>query len=476
MKEKLLLIGWLLLCINARSAATPVVVAEVDSLGWIAVDSASVVQLAKIACQRGLDTTAVFVEAWDSWCRQAMKRCIPSRPPLFQENDSIEEGGPVGQVTRKRVRCIHLFRPVLQTASSSSFERISSQMDSLHHWLVGEKASEPWCLHDEQLCVDTAWIEPSKQPKRLEDGLEQLTVGEWSQPLVTPMGIHLIKILSVETATRDRLCEHRNGVSPEEVQRLKERHHYQPRQRSIDQLIKTGSCQGELFVIDGQSYGLAHYQRYAEAHPAAANSCFNAFVTKSLLDAEAACFFSALKPCRADCDTLEYALPSLVGVRDSLLISLLLEQAVEPHLSHEQELEAWYSAHQEQFRKPVFHGMVLHCVDKKQGRALRKFLRNLPEQERMRAIELLFSEHPQEAPVVEQGVFPQGSHPYVDALMFRGPNPLPYPDRPCTQLVGYKSKAPESYQEVRHDVVSHYRDYLVKQLVEQTNQGNKVEN
>ena len=66
MKEKLLLIGWLLLCINARSAATPVVVAEVDSLGWIAVDSASVVQLAKIACQRGLDTTAVFVEAWDS--------------------------------------------------------------------------------------------------------------------------------------------------------------------------------------------------------------------------------------------------------------------------------------------------------------------------------------------------------------------------------------------------------------------------
>ena len=107
---------------------------------------------------------------------------------------------------------------------------------------------------------------------------------------------------------------------------------------------------------------------------------------------------------------------------------------------------------------------------------LNRFLGKLPEQERMRAIELLFSEHPQEAPVVEQGVFPQGSHPYVDALMFRGPNPLPYPDRPCTQLVGYKSKAPESYQEVRHDVVSHYRDYLVKQLVEQANQGNKVEN
>lgn len=42
--------------------------------------------------------------------------------------------------------------------------------------------------------------------------------------------------------------------------------------------------------------------------------------------------------------------------------------------------------------------------------------------------------------MIEKGTFLQGSHPFVDALMFRGAEPLPYPNRPYTQLVGHKTK------------------------------------
>ena len=476
MKNKFLFIGWLLLCISVRSAAISVVVTQADSLAWRGLDRASTVRLSEIACQQGIDTTALFVEAWDQLCRQALKSHLPFHSLVPHERDTMDEALSSDSLERRRVKCVHLFHPVSQMLPPSAFERLLSQMDALHYRLNEEKASVDWNQEDEQLCVDTTWIIPSRQPKQMEESLCQLAIGEWSQPLVTPMGIHLIKVLDVDTTRGPRVAASPKWPSAEEIKRLKERHHFQPQHSQIDKLLKSKPVQGELFSVNGQSYGVAQYQCYAESHPSAVKPCFEAFVIKTLLDTEAGCFYAELKLSRSTLsDTLAAPSSSLAEVRDSLLTSILLAQTVRPHLCNESELEAWYLTHKEQFSKPVFHGLILHCVDKKQGRALRKFLKNLPEQEREHAIELLFAENPQEAPMIEKGTFLQGSHPFVDALMFRGAEPLPYPNRPYTQLVGHKTKAPENYQEVRHDVLTHYGNYLVKQLIEQCIQAEKVE-
>ena len=88
MKNKFLFIGWLLLCISVRSAAISVVVTQADSLAWRGLDRALTVRLSEIACQQGIDTTALFVEAWDQLCRQALKSHLPFHSLVPHERDT----------------------------------------------------------------------------------------------------------------------------------------------------------------------------------------------------------------------------------------------------------------------------------------------------------------------------------------------------------------------------------------------------
>lgn len=447
MRIKILLLGWLLLHPVVRAAAI-----SVDSV-WLAMDSLSIARLARVAAQQCTDTVTAFKEAWETQCRRRLEQGL-SRTAEGASTDSCE----TLRAAVRSVWCCHLFHAIPQSASRSRLMKERERVSAWRQSLVVN--SDP--LGDERLHIDTCWMLPGRQPEELEQALDTLPLDAWSEPLVTAMGIHLLKVL-----VRDALfLPIPQRMADSRLEQLKAKHDYQPQQEMIDRLRKGMlSEEGVLFYVDQHPYTLATFRLFAASRRSAPQHCFDAFVKKSLLDAEAQALFAGERSQR-----------ELLATRDSLMIHHLLMKEVYPRLHDEEALEAWYQAHAAQFRRPTFRGLVLHCMDKEQGRALRKFLKPLPESERRRALEQVFANQPAEAPEVEEGVFFEGSNPYVDALCFRKAAVEPHPQRPYIQLVGRKTKGPEHYQEVRQEVLNGYQLELIHRLLLSADEGGNVEN
>ena len=439
--------GWLLLHLTVEAAAI-----SVDSV-WVTLDSLSRSRLARIAAVHRTDTLVAFKEAWGEYCRERLERQLS-----ISGRDADNTPSAAVHMMERRVKCLQLFRGVPQSASRGQLMKEREALAAWRQLLVA--GQEPSC--EDGCRMDTCWILPERQPEELEQVLDTLPLGEWSEPLVTPMGIHLLKVLSrdtLHTARRHTLLD--DG----RLEQLKEKHGYQPQQELIDRLSK-GSVpeEGVLFHLGPRAYTLSTYRLFVASHRGSMGRCFDVFLRKSLLDAEAQELFAGAHSQR------------LSSARDSLMIHHLLMTEVVPLMHDDAALEAWYIAHAAQFRQPVFKGMVLHCIDKQQGRALRKFLKRLPESERRRALEKVFSNQPAEAPEVEEGTFFEGTNPYVDALLFRSAPAEPHPQRPYVQLVGRKMKGPDSYQEVRQEVMKRYQLELIHQLISTTEEDGNVEN
>lgn len=441
MRIKIFLIGWLLLHPVVRSAAI-----SVDSV-WLALDSLSKRQLVQVAVAQRIDTTDAFKDAWNGYCQ---KRIEQSFPAVSRGSD---DRSPDKNLDFKsiRLRCCHLFRSVPQSASVSQMMEERDAMIAVRQSLVVGQIPVSKGVGDVSLSVDTCCFFPECQPEGLEQVLDTLSLDEWSEPFVTPMGVHLLKVIDRDTLRRIG----QPTLAHYQLDQLKIKHHYEPQQETIDLLFK-GVVPEEnvLFYIDHQAYTISTYLLFAASGRKTAHHAFHAFVKKSLVDAEVRQLFSVDTPCQ-----------SLLLSRDSLMIHHLLMKEVLPCLRDEVALESWYQAHVGQFRRPLFRGLVLHCLNKQQGRALRKFLKRLPEGERRHALEMVFSNNPIEAPRVEEGLFFEGDNPHVDAAVFHRRPVEPDAERPYIQLIGRKAKEPISYHEVRQEVMDAYQRELIQQLI-----------
>lgn len=450
MKLKVLCMGWLLLHLAVRAAAI-----SVDST-WLALDAHAVHRLVRVAAAHRVDSTASFRRDWNTYCRVMMEQRFAVLHHAAEEDSSTTSAKEL------RLRCCHLFYPVPQTASHAQLLRGQEGVARLRQSLVAGDCSVLQDRQDGKFRYDTCWMMPHRQPEVLEQALDTLKPGVWSEPILTPMGIHLLYVLCKEvtlpTAKR-RLTDH-------ELAQLKEKHQLKMQQDVVERLRKGKEPEeGILFYLDGRPYTLATYRLFTNSCRISPRRGFDAFLQKSLADAEAMALLA---------DGGQHA--RSMAARDSLLVHHLLLREVDPQLQDEEVLQAWFQEHLAEFKQPVFRGLVLHCIDKQQGRALRKFLKRLPESERQKALRQVFATQPEEAPVVEEGVFVAGSNPYVDAALFGGSPVNPYPARPYLQLVGRKSKGPVHYDEVRQEVKHRYRLALIQQLLRDEAGEDNVEN
>ena len=450
MKLKVICLGWLLLHLVVRAAAI-----SVDSV-WVNMDSQSKARLLRVAVLHRTDTTTLFRQAWMRCCRTLMEQHFVGL------NSSVEGDLSPLNMGERRLRCCHLFCAVPQAATHTQLMRDKEFVALLRSSLVADEQAALSHGRDEKCRLDTCWIYPHRQPEVLEQVLDTLRPRVWSEPILTPMGIHLLKVIEQDTVPQ----KVQERLSDSLLERLKEKHHLKVDQELVAQLRKGKTPeQGVLFYLDGRPYTLSTYHLFIASRRISPRRGFEVFLRKSLVDAEVMTLF-------ADVD----AHGSLSSARDNLLIHHLLLNEVEPQLQDEQALEAWFQKHIAEFKQPIFRGLVLHCTDKQQGRALRKFLKRLPEAERQKALVQVFATQSEEAPIVEEGVFVHGSNPFVDAALFRERPPKPYPGRPYLQLVGRMSKGPENYHEVYQEVVDRYRQELIQQLLRAGDRGTNVEN
>ena len=252
------------------------------------------------------------------------------------------------------------------------------------------------------------------------------------------------------------------------VDKLKKEYHYMPDKAGIDELLAKGSTSRVLFTLDGKAYGGKEFAGFAAVYPAGTHRQLEAFTVKTILDYENS---------RLELKHPEFC--ALVqGHRDSMLLAEITDREVgKRSVVDEAGLKAYFEAHRSDFHwdEPRYKGIVLHCTTKRVAKQVRKFLKQIPEEEWMDAIRLTFNAGDTPKVQAEQGLFAPGDNAYVDDFVFKGKDATPVLSFPFTAVQGRKQKGPDSWQEVREPLVTAYRNYLETHWVAKLRAAGKVE-
>ena len=238
--------------------------------------------------------------------------------------------------------------------------------------------------------------------------------------------------------------------------------------RRYDELLAKGSTSRVLFTLDGKAYGGKEFAGFAAVYPAGTHRQLEAFTVKTILDYENS---------RLELKHPEFC--ALVqGHRDSMLLAEITDREVgKRSVVDEAGLKAYFEAHRSDFHwdEPRYKGIVLHCTTKRVAKQVRKFLKQIPEEEWMDAIRLTFNAGDTPKVQAEQGLFAPGDNAYVDDFVFKGKDATPVLSFPFTAVQGRKQKGPDSWQEVREPLITAYRNYLEMHWVAKLRAAGKVE-
>lgn len=429
----------------------------------------------------GLDTSFVFRKEQDDYRRCLIKSCLTDEETVEQEArryyDKMKSGRRASQVHVK-----HIFKYLPQNISSHILREMEFRMDSIYGALVKEGAgalSFDTCVEqfsDEKKAFWVGWLQ---MPTEFEDIVFGLNAGEISRPFLTPQGIHIVKVLEQQEILpfekmKDKIihCQtYRHGMDKGTqffVEKLKKEYHYMPDKTGIDELLVKGGTSRTLFTLDGKAYGGKEFAGFAAAYPAGTRRQLEAFTVKTILDYENS---------RLELKHPEFR-ASVQGHRDSMLLAGITDREVgQRSMTDESGLKAYFEAHRSDFYwdEPRYKGIVLHCTTKRVAKQVRKFLKQIPEEEWMDAIRLTFNAGGARKVQAEQGLFAPGDNAYVDDLVFKGKDATPVLSFPFTAVQGRKQKGPDSWQEVREVLVDAYRNCLETRWVAKLRAAAKVE-
>lgn len=151
-------------------------------------------------------------------------------------------------------------------------------------------------------------------------------------------------------------------------------------------------------------------------------------------------------------------------MEEGLLVASLERRLEEDVVCTEAELEDYFREHRADFGggTPHYRGAVIHCQSKKEAQRIKKYLKKYPEP--------LWAEAAGRMPAdvsegcrIETGLFPIGSNPYVDKLVFRCGDFEALTDYPYTWVLGKKlKKGPTAYTDVREKVENDCKKFKKK--------------
>lgn len=424
----------------------------------------------------GLDTTAAFRYRMDSLRRRLSAVCLGGR----QLEDSVarllyEKLRQQGQ----RIRVSHIFRKLPQNVTAASLHRAECLMDSIYRELQKPGAS---FLQFVDLYSDEKepfWLGRLQATAEFESVAQKLEPGTFSEPFYTPQGIHIVKVLEKSEIApfpevkgkliRDGVCRPvlRQSVGTL-VEQLKQEYGFKADEAGVRDLLSHGETSRVLFSLAGQEYDGADFARFAQAHPGGTKRQWEAFVQKTVLD----CGYAQLGQHNA-----EFRI-RMQACRDTLLCRAVRSRELEMRgESDKVGLQAFFAAHRADYdwKQPRYRGIVLHCVSKRVGKRVRKFLKQIPENEWQDAIRLSVNTADSVQVQAEYGLFAMGENAFVDEKIFHNGKAAPVASLPVTLLLGKKVKGPDDYREAGNALVADYRRYLEKGWMAELRAKSKVE-
>lgn len=339
---------------------------------------------------------------------------------------------------RQLLQPSHIFLRVKQKATKEEQEAVGARMDSVYKALqegadfaeLAKKVSE-----DPQTAVRGGvlpWIGPNQTLKEFEDVAYSLEVGSYSQPFLSTVGYHIVKLMDKKD------LEPFNELKP-----------------NIERFLESQGLRDRLAM---------------QALDSIAAAGGTPKTVEEILEEETA------RLCAKD-NNLKYLVQEY---HDGLLLFEECSRNVwEPATKDTLGIEDYFKRNKKKYSwdVPHFDGMVYYCRDKKDVKAVRKAIRKQPDSQWTSIVRQQFNKDSVSVKM-EKRLFKQGENANVDvvALKVKGAEPKPIEGFPYMAVVGEKlKKGPERWTQVSAAVVADYQRLREEEFVARLREKYTVE-
>ena len=369
-----------------------------------------------------------------------------------------------------RVLVSHIFQYIPQNATARMLLTCQARMDSLYSFVISGENSFEELVRKYSQEKESFWVDETEMPAEFRRVVFTLSEGDVSEPFFTPQGIHIVKVLrhEYEHGTDRTWYWREQRMEDMALDSLKQLYHFLPNEDGIKDFLTHGVTAKILFSLGDETYSGTDLAMFVSSHPASLRRQLKDFITKTVLtyadlQLEKNCLDYNL--CLQACsDSLLYQ-----GITDCMLGKRLWTDSVgvARYFEHNRKRYCWSETR--------FEGMVLHCVSKRVGKRVKKFLKKLPAEEWQDAVRLGVNANGQMVSGVKQGLFAPGDNRYVDDVVFKIAETRAVDGFPYTLVLGEKKKGPEHWTEAGDRLWADYRKYKDACWIEDLRNGAKVE-
>ena len=382
------------------------------------------------AMDEKLDTLSSFKQEF------AMYRDQQVRPTLVTDAEVLAEARKAYDRTKEAIGPrglilpAHIFLRLSTKATAQEQEKVRQRADSVWRALKAGVDFAELAGKVSQMSRTASrggtigWMQPNQTYPEFEDAAYALQPGEFSQPVLTPDGYHIIL--------------------------MKERKQLEPFEQLKDMIVRSFEQQGIRNAIADQKVGQLVDDSQGK-------------LTKDQLMSKRADSLAAVDP-EARYLIQEY--------HDGLLLYEISNRQVwERAAKDEAGLKAWFDTHKKNYSwsEPHYKGIAYHVKDKADVKAVKKCLKGLPFEQWAEVLRTTFNPDTIVRIRVEKGLFKPGDNGTIDRMVFKIRNTktdAANANYPIEAVYGKKlKKRPEDYTDVRSQVVADYQDYLEKEWI-----------
>lgn len=275
------------------------------------------------------------------------------------------------------------------------------------------------------------WISRGQTVKEFENAAFALKKGEMSQPVLSPVGYHII------------LMKDRKDLEPYEQLRPQILHYLE--QRGLKDRVAAMTIDSLAKASDGK------------------------------LTAEDILERKTQELCAGN-QNLKYLIQEY---HDGLLLYEISNREIWDKAAKDEDgLQNYFKVHKSAYKwdEPRYKGVVYHCKNDTLVRMVRRLLKKTDEKEWIDTLRYSFNRDSVQQIRVEKGLFKKGDNPFVDHLVFKGKTaPEPLKQFPCPAVYGKKLKKPQVWTDVRGEVISDYQSACEEDFVRRLRDKYKVE-
>ena len=267
-----------------------------------------------------------------------------------------------------------------------------------------------------------SWIGPGQTFKEFEDVAYSLQKGEFSQPFLSPVGWHIIL--------------------------LKDRKQLEPFDSLKSQIVKAIEQQGIR-------------ERIAQERVSQKVTLSDGALTPQMVMDDRADSLAKASP------EMKYLMKEY---HDGLLLYEISKREVwDKAAKDDAGLDSYFKDHKNDYLwdGPRYKGIAYFVKDKKDIKAVKKCVKGLSFEQWTDALRHTFNQDSVKQVQAQVGIFKSGDNSLVDKEVFKvAGKVVEIPDDyPYAAVYGKKLKRPESYMDVRSDVLNDYQDMLEKAWV-----------